>query len=254
MPSATIQLIRHATLRITYGDTVVVVDPMLSEPGTFDPVPDSPYPRRNPIVPLRLSVDDVLGDVGIVLVTHTHRDHWDDAAAKAVPKTVVVRCQPPDEQKIKAAGFTRAAAIDLSANESGVEIVRTGGQHGSGDVGQRMGPVSGFVLKRAGLPTIYIAGDTIWCGDVQTAIATHKPDVVVVNAGAAQFNSGGPITMSADDVASVVDAAGLARVIAVHMNCWNHCVLTRAGLADALKSAGIARRVAILDDSETVTI
>lgn len=249
-----IQLIRHATLRIAYGDTVVLVDPMLSEQGALDPVQDSPFPRRNPIVPLRLSVDDVLKDVGLVLVTHTHRDHWDDAAVKALPKEVRVLCQPPDEQKIKSAGFGAAAAVDRTVTDHGIEISRASGEHGTGEVGKRMGPVSGFVLARSGLPTIYIAGDTIWCKEVETAIGTHKPDVIVVNAGAAQFNSGGPITMTADDVVSVVGAAGAARVIAVHMNCWNHCVLTRAGLADALKKSGVARRVAIPDDSETVSI
>lgn len=254
MPAAQIQLIRHATLRITYGDTIVLVDPMLSEPGTFDPVLDSPFPRRNPIVPLRLSVDDVLNGVDLVLVTHTHRDHWDEAAMKALPKTIALRCQPPDEKKIKDAGFANAAAIDRTATAADIAIARTGGRHGTGKIGQRMGPVSGFVLKRQRLPAIYIAGDTIWCRDVESAIAEHKPELIVVNAGAAQFNTGGPITMAADDVAAVVEAAGLARVVAVHMNCWNHCVLTRAALADALRKSGIGRRVAIPDDSETIAL
>lgn len=254
MDSSRVQLIRHATLRIAYGDLVVLVDPMLSEPGTFDAVADAPFPRRNPIVPLRLAVDDVLEGVGLVLVTHTHRDHWDDAAVKALPKSVVLRCQPEDEQKMKDAGFVAAAAIERTASVAGIDVTRTDGRHGMGDVGRRMGPVSGFVLKRAGLPTIYVAGDTVWCPEVEAAIAGHKPDAIVVNAGAAQFNTGGPITMNADDVAAVVNAAGLARVVAVHMNCWNHCVLTRAGLANALKQAGIGRRVAIPDDSEAVAL
>src|SRR5579884_166694 len=174
--SAQIQLIRHATLRISYGDTILLVDPMLSDVGAFDAVADSPFPRRNPIVPLRLKIDDILDGVAVVLVTHTHRDHWDDAAMKALPKTVTLRCQPPDEKKIKEAGFANAAAIDRAAAVAGIDVTRTGGQHGTGEVGRRMGPVSGFVLKRQGLPTIYIAGDTIWCPEVETAIAQHKPD------------------------------------------------------------------------------
>ncbi len=255
MASAEIQLVRHATLRISYGDTTVLVDPMFGDAGAYPPVQDSPFQRRNPIVPLRLAVEDVIDGVALVLVTHTHRDHWDDAAIKALPKTAKLRCQPPDEQKIKDAGFAAATAIDKTASEDGITIARTGGQHGSGEVGQRMGPVSGFVLKKSGLPTIYVAGDTIWCKEVESAIVEHKPDVVVVNAGAAQFNSGGPITMNADDVLSVVSAAGvLGRVVAVHMNAWNHCVLTRTALADALRKAGAAKRVTIPDDSDRVSL
>ncbi len=53
-----------------------------------------------------------------------------------------------------------------------------------------MGAVSGFVLAAAGEPTLYIAGDTIWCEEVRTALEQHQPDVVVVNAGAAQLAEG----------------------------------------------------------------
>ncbi|MGE5244336.1 MAG: MBL fold metallo-hydrolase [Betaproteobacteria bacterium] len=252
--AADVQLIRHATLRITYGDTIVLVDPMFSDAAALPPVPDSPFPRRNPIVPLRVSLDDVLDGVALVLVTHTHRDHWDDAAVKALPKHLTVRCQPSDEEKIRKDGFERAAAIETSASEAGISITRTGGRHGSGEMAAKMGPVSGFVLKRTGLPTLYVAGDTIWCPEPQDAIARHKPDLIVLNSGAAQFNSGGPITMDTDDVISVVRAAPDARILAVHMNAWNHCVLTRATLGDNLQKANLGRRVTIPDDSEHVSL
>jgi len=205
-------------------------------------------------VPLHLALEDILSGITLVLVTHTHRDHWDDAAVKEVPKDVPLFCQPPDEQKIKDAGFARAAVIAETARAGDVEIFRTGGQHGTGEVGQRMGAVSGFVLKTRGLPTLYIAGDTVWCPEVQQAITEHKPDVIVVNSGAAQFNTGGPITMAASDVAEVIRAAPLATVIAVHMEAWNHCLLTRNRLRDALQREGVAKRVSIPDDSEVVNV
>lgn len=253
MPQASVELVRHATLRVTYGDAIILVDPMLAEVGAYAPVADSANSRRNPLVPLHLALEDILKDVTLVLVTHTHGDHWDDAAVKALPKDVDLRCQPPDKQKIRENGFSRAEAIDTTARVGEIEIARTGGQHGSGDVGKRMGPVSGFVLAARGLPRIYIAGDTIWCPEVQDAIARHTPDVIVVNAGAAQFNTGGPITMAVADVASVVRAAPMATVIAVHMEAWNHCLLTRNRLRDGLQQAGVAKRVAIPDDSELIT-
>lgn len=251
---ATIQLVRHATLRIAYDEGVVLVDPMLGDSGAYDPVADAPLPRRNPLVPLRLGIDAVIRDLGLVLVTHTHRDHWDDAAIAALPKTLAVRCQPADAQKITAAGFTQAQAIETSSVEHGIRITRTGGRHGTGAIGERMGPVSGFVLARPGGPTIYVAGDTVWCPEVEAALVAHRPDVIVLNAGAAQFNAGGPITMAADDVVQVARAAANARLIAVHMEAWNHCVLTRAALAAALTTAGIAGRVTIPDDGATITV
>ena len=49
------------------------------------------------------------------------------ALVAALPKTVDVRCQPADAQKIVASGFTRAQAIETAATDHGLRITRTGG-------------------------------------------------------------------------------------------------------------------------------
>ena len=95
---------------------------------------------------------------------------------------------------------------------------------------KQMAPVSGFVLRAGKEPRLYIAGDTIWCAEVRDALKKNDPEVIVVNAGAAQFLQGDPITMTADDVLRVADAAAQADVIAVHMEAINHCLLTREQL------------------------
>ena len=82
----------------------------------------------------------------------------------------------------------------------------------------------------------------------------HRPDIVIVNAGAAQFLEGGPITMDVDDVAQVCRAVPKARVIAVHMEAINHCVLTRRALADGVQKAGVGDRVLIPADGEELRL
>ena len=141
-----------------------------------------------------------------------------------------------------------------SVEWNGITITRTGGQHGRGEIGKAMAPVSGFVLRAKGEPTLYIAGDTIWCDEVQSAIREHNPAIIVVNAGAAQFLEGGPITMSADDVIATAQASSRARLIAVHMESINHCLLTRDDLAFQLDAARVIERVAIPQDGEWVEI
>jgi hypothetical protein len=79
-----------------------------------------------------------------------------------------------------------------------------------------------------------------------------KPDIIVVNAGAAQFLEGGAITMDIDDVANVRKAAPQATVIAVHMEAINHCVLTRAALRDALNRSAAKPDVLIPRDGEVI--
>ena len=48
------------------------------------------------------------------------------------------------------------AALDLHS----IRFERTGGQHGDGEIGRKMAPVSGFVLSAQDEPLLYLAGDT----------------------------------------------------------------------------------------------
>src|SRR5205814_7527612 len=123
-------------------------------------------------------------------------------------------CQPEDEQKFGSAGFASVQAIQSTAKWNGTEIIRTGGQHGTGEIAKKMAPVSGFVLRASGEPTVYLAGDTIWCPEVADALSRFQPDIVVVNAGGARFLEGDPITMTADDVIRVCRAAAHAQIVA----------------------------------------
>src|SRR5205814_6384717 len=229
-----IRLLRHATLIVEFAGRKLLIDPMLSPPGAMPAIENSPNPSPNPLVPLPVDSGEILQDLDAVLVSHTHRDHWDDAGAQLLPKPIPLLFQPPDEATFRAAGFSHLQPMQTGVVWNALEVTRTGGQHGSGEIGKKMGPVSGFVLRGPGEGTLYIAGDTIWCSEVEQSIRQFDPACIVVNAGAAQFLEGDPITMTAADVIRVCRAAPEAKVIAVHMEAMNHCLLTRQQLASEL--------------------
>jgi len=249
-----VRLIRHATCVIHYGGRTLLVDPMLGDQGVMPPINQSPNPRPNPLVPLPMSADSVLKGVDAILVTHTHADHWDAAATTLVPKDASLLIQPADAAKFAKWEFAAAQSVTETVSWKDIRISRTGGQHGRGAVGQRLAPVSGYVLAASGQPTLYVAGDTVWCPEVAAAIEAHTPDVIIVNAGAAQFLEGGVITMDVDDVVEVCRAAPKARVIAVHMEAINHCVLTRKALRAGLDRAGVKTPVLIPNDAEELPL
>lgn len=241
-----LHFLRHATLVLEFDHARVLVDPMLSRAGAMEPVPNAPNPRRIPLIDLPLddaALEALLQQVDAVLVTHLHRDHWDARAVELLPKHLPILCQPDDRAAIAGAGFGAVYPIVAEHEWRGIRLARTAGRHGTGLIGQKMGPVSGFVLEAAGAPRLYLAGDTIWCEEVEDALNRHQPDVTVVNAGAAQFLAGDPITMTADDVCRVCRASPSTRVIAVHMEAVNHCLLTRRQLRERLEQEGLLAQV-----------
>lgn len=251
-----IHFLRHATLILSVKEVNLLVDPMLSPAEAMEPVQNAANQKRIPLVELPLSeraLSDLLHGMTGVLVTHTHRDHWDVRAVELLPKSIPIFCQPEDEATICASGFTTVTAIQRELFWQGLTIHRTGGRHGTGEIGRKMGHVSGFVVRAENEPTVYIAGDTVWSPAVAEALKRFTPDVVVVNAGEASFLAGGPITMTAEDVIQVCRACPSAHVVAVHMEAVNHCSLMREGLKQRLEQENLAERVSIPLDGAMLT-
>ena len=193
---------------------------------------------------------ELINTIDAVLLTHTHFDHFDETASNLLPKALPVFCQPEDVKKLTDKGFTRVNVIDKKFIWEEISFTRTKGRHGKGVTGKLMGPVSGYILQSQNEPSLYIAGDTIWCKYVEKALEAHHPDVVVVYAGAAQFLKGGPITMNKEDVFKVCSKAIKSKVVAVHMEAVNHCLLTRKELRDYLVEKKMSFNVQIPQDGE----
>lgn len=250
----TMRLLRHATLVLQICDKRLLVDPMLSPKEALDPVQNCGNDIRFPMVDLPVSQIELLriaNEVDAVVITHLHRDHWDSAAQSMISKNKLIYCQPGDQEKLKAQGFTNVRSVDDELDWDGITIHRTSGKHGTGEIGKKMGEVSGFVFEY-GNKSVYLAGDTIWCDDVENALQKFRPDVTIVNAGGARFIDGDPITMTPDDVLQVRDKLPTSKIIAVHMDTVNHCFSTRAILAKVLSEKGLVNVIAIPLDGEII--
>jgi len=237
----TVQLVRHATLLVTLGETTFLVDPMLGEPGDIPPIPNTPNDRENPLVE-RPDVD-LTHDA--VVVTHRHRDHFDDAAREFLDREVPLFCHPEEADEFREEGFEDVRPLDIHHSFGDVILEPTPARHGHGELAEQMAPVLGVVFEGEG--SLYLAGDTVWYDAVAETIDAYDFDAVVVNAGGARFVEGEPITMDEDDVASVRAAVDDdVAVIADHMDAINHCLVTRADLRAAVEG------VTIPDDGEIV--
>jgi len=245
-----LRLFRHATLTVDVAGVRLLVDPQLDPKGHRDPVAGSPRPRRNPLVDLPEPPEAVVAGVDAVLLTHLHRDHFDETAAATLDPGLPIYCQPSDEAALRERGFTAVTPVAEQARHGTALLARTGGRHGTGELAERLGPVSGFMIGAAGEPTLYIAGDTIWHEEVAAALDRFKPRAAVVNAGGARFLEGDPVTMTAQDVAAVARHAPDTVVVAVHLGAVNHCVEGRLETRTQVDAAGVGSRVRIPDDGE----
>lgn len=245
-----VRLIRHATLRVSIGGCVLLVDPMLDDAGARPAIANTENDRRNPLVGLPVPAAEVVEGIDAVLVTHLHADHFDEAAAATLDPALPLFCQPEDEETLLARGFTEVHPVEETEAFGGVAVTRTHAQHGAGEIGERMAPASGFVIAAEGEPTLYVAGDSVWCYDVARVIGAHEPVVTVVNAGAARFVEGGPITMDAADVIDTAQSAPATQVVVVHMEAINHCLLTREQLRRQLARMGHLAWVMVPADGE----
>lgn len=231
-----IQQIRNSTLKINYSKQVILTDPMLSPKHAIESfVGKSP----NPIVDLPFPPKNLIKDIDVVLISHLHMDHFDKTAQDLLPKKMPLFCQPCDEKKLKQFNFESVTPIINSVKWKDIQITRTSGHHGTGDWGKRMGIVSGFIFRAENEPTVYWAGDTIWCDIVKQAINKFSPEIIITHSCGAKFPDSDPIIMDAVQTIEVCKAAPDAIVIATHMEALDHATISRADLRAFAESSAI---------------
>lgn len=246
-----IQLIRNATMKMTYAGRTILTDPMLAAKGAYKPFAGI---ARNPTTELPFQVEEIVKGAEGVVVTHVHPDHFDNVAAIALPKTTPVFCQPADETWLAAEGFRNVMPIDQSLTWKGITLTRTGGKHGSGKILDFIGDVSGFVFQAQGEPTVYWVGDSIWCEEVKNALDVFHPAIILTHSGGAKLPGYETIIMDAEQTITTANASPKAVVVAIHLESLDHCTVARKALRRMAQEAGIpASRLLIPDDGETIT-
>lgn len=204
-------------------------------------------------LPVNIDLDSLLHP-DAVLLSHLHVDHFDDEAKRKLAQDQPIYTQSEkDRKEVEEAGFQHVTCIEDEMDICGVHIKRTGGQHGTGETAKRMGQVSGFVFSHPDEPTLYIAGDTIWCDEPKEVVNTSKPDVIVVNSGAAQFLEGDPITMTKEEILDIHRSQPKAQIVVCHLEAVNHCLLTRAALEAYVQEHHADQAIFVPQDGESLT-
>jgi L-ascorbate metabolism protein UlaG (beta-lactamase superfamily) len=248
-----IQLIRNATMKFYYGRLCVLTDPYLAPKHTLPPYAGK---SANPCVDLPIPLSDVLSGVQMTLLSHAHGDHFDKTAQDALPKDRRLYCQPSDAESIHQLGFSNVRPVEDEVDWEGINIVRTSGKHGSGEVLDEMGAVSGYVISKAAEPVIYWVGDSILSEEVRQTVDRYRPDVIITHSCGAVW--GKDKTLIVMDAAQTIDLckyAPMSQIIAIHMEAVDHATVTRTNLAIERGKADIAKeRLLIPRDGEIIEL
>ena len=253
--------VRNATIIIEYSGKKFLVDPWLGPkdymPG-FDMAINSDI--RQPRVELPFEIEKIV-DVDAVIVTHVHPDHWDEFAERAIAKNKLFFVQSEtDRAYILSKGFKNVEIIEENGTKyENIVLYKTFGQHGRREVVEALCKDAGMPYDEMGVvfeaeneKTLYVAGDTIWCAEVETALKKYSPAVIVVNACGATLLNGESIIMKESDVANVLENAQNAVVIASHMDTVSHLSVTRGDLKKFISENGI-KNLLVPEDGESMS-
>ena len=251
-----IHQIRNATMIVTYNNKRFLIDPWLMPKdfmSGFEGAMNSEV--RQPRVELPISIDKIT-DVDAVILTHFHPDHFDEFAVSALDKNIPFFVQnETDLNIIKNFGFSDVRLISESGTDfEGIKLYKTQCQHGRREVVKPMCEqigmpydAMGIVFKSGTEKTLYVAGDTIWCDEVRTAIDKFSPEIIVINACGATVlvGEGERLIMDIADVKAISNYAKNSTIIASHMDTVSHLTVTREDIKN-LK----LNNIVVPDDNE----
>lgn len=248
------QHIRNATAKIHIGDTTFLVDPYLAAKNAYPGFEGTVHSeKRHPMIDLPTSTENILKNIDAVIVTHTHADHWDEAAQKQLPKDLPIFVQNAgDAAIIRAQGFKDVRVVGKNTEFRHIKLTKIAGQHGTDamyavpQLAELAGDAMGVIVQAKGEKTLYLVGDTIWTYQVDHALKTYRPDVLVMNTGYAQLTGfKDSIIMGTKDVAQAYRLMPKAKIVTVHMDAVNHGTISSNDMRNFVRQHHLGNRVIV---------
>jgi L-ascorbate metabolism protein UlaG (beta-lactamase superfamily) len=185
----------HATLRIVSPRGVrLLLDPFIT---------------NNPSCP---SAAKRVGPIDLILITHGHSDHCEDAAAIARDSGATVVASPELAGWLERHGVKHLRPMNIGGRQtlSGLDIAMVPAVHSSSAPdGTYLGPATGFVVRFEDGLSAYFAGDTALFGDMRLVRDRYVPDVAFLPIG-------DRFTMGPEDAAIAAEWLGVKAVVPIH--------------------------------------
>ena len=186
------------------------------------------------------------GKIDLMLITHGHSDHCEDAATIARETGAVVVASPELAGWVERHGAKHVRPMNVGGRQtlSGIEIVMVPAVHSSSAPdGTHLGPATGFVVRFENDLTIYFAGDTALFGDMRLIRDRYAPAVAFLPIG-------DRFTMGPEDAAISAEWLGVKAIVPMHYGTFPELT----GTPDELRTHAHARGVEVLELRPGVTV
>jgi L-ascorbate metabolism protein UlaG (beta-lactamase superfamily) len=225
------------TLAFALGGLSFLTDPTFDGPGAY-PVGDRQLTRT---VGATGTPADA-GTVDAVLLSHDqHPDNLDTSGRAWLASAPLVLCTPLAAGRLGVPGATGLAPWQL-VRVGDLSVTAVPAQHGPAGTEHLTGPVTGFVLAGAGVPTVYVSGDNASLAVVEQVAARFDVDVAVLFGGAARtpLIPGANLTLDAAGMVRAARILGARAVVPVHLDGWSHFTEGIDEVRAAFAAAGLA--------------
>ena len=237
MSTTTVTYVGGPTAILEWAGMRIVTDPTFDAPQVYaDPNESTLVKTAGPGV-----ARSEVGPVDLVLLSHHgHKDNLDWEGLELIatgPLTLSNQLAASELWGGSVLGFD-----DWEQHRLGdVTITIVPALHGPPGSLAFVGPVVGFVLEKAGEPTVYVSGDNASLPLVEQ-IAGRFPsiDIALLFSGAARTPGlDAALTLTSTDAATAARLLGNPRVVALHVEDWEHFSENRSDLEAAFAASGL---------------
>ena len=238
MSTTTVTYVGGPTAILEWAGLRIVTDPTFDAPQVYDDPNESTLVKTAGPGVARTE----LGPVDLVLLSHHgHKDNLDWEGLELIasgPLTLSHRFAASELWGGSVVGYD-----DWETHTIGdVTVTIVPALHGPPGSLWFAGPVVGFVLEKTGEPTVYVSGDNASLPLVEQ-IAGRFPsiDIALLFAGAARVPGlDAALTLTSQDAATAAQLLGSPRVVALHVEDWEHFSENRSELEAAFAQAGLS--------------
>ncbi len=244
MAAERVTFIGHSTLLIEASGKKVLTDPWYHEP-----VYGGIYHRRPPGIPL-----ENLADVDVILISHGHKDHYDEQALRKLNKEALV-ILPSDVlvRRVRGLGYSSVEKLEPWQQKAmnGLTITAVPAKHSVYQVG--------YIII-GDEKTFYFAGDTRNIPELSTMAERFKIDVVLLPIAGLKMFFLIRAVMRPEDAARAAKELDAKVLIPIHydMNIRSMARLmvtqipgSLGKLREAMKEGGCSSELVVIEEGQS---